>query len=347
MRVLAVPPGPRYSTFDVYRGWVGGLRSLGVDVVEDHFDARLAFYGTVAVPGRNPMAPDDAARMASRGLLASYVQTRPDVVLVVTGAALDPRTLTDLRSAGAFVVLVATESPYLDLEQAMMATRADVVLVNDPTNLERLRAANPNVHYAPAAYDPSLHHPRRPKGPQVDFGFVGTGYRSRIDFFEAVDWFGIDAVLGGGWDGLDWEGAGAGPLRRLIVGGPHDWPRERTAALYARCKVSANLYRHECLGDAPEEFTANGWAMGPREVELAACGTFFVREPRGEGDALLPMLPTCSDPAEFGDHVRWWASHDAEREQAAGLAREAVADRSFAHIARRLLEELDRRPVTV
>jgi spore maturation protein CgeB len=349
MRVLAVPPGPRYSTYDVYRGWVAGLRALGVDVVEDGFDARLEYYGTVAAPGAKPLAGEDAARLASRGVLASYVEARPDVVLVITGMALDPRTLVDLRAAGATVVLVCTESPYLDLEQAMAATRADLVLVNDPVNLDRLRAANANVHWAPAAYDPTLHRPIAPAGPPVDFGFVGTGYRSRIDFLEAVDWTCIDAVLGGGWDGdLGWPGVTAdSPIRPFIAGGPHDWPRTRTAALYARSRVGANLYRHDCLGQGPEALTAAGWAMGPREVELAACGTFFIREPRGEGDQVLHMLPTCTDPAEFGDLVRWWATHDNERQAAAAAARAAVADRTFTAIANRLLEELDRQPVTV
>lgn len=33
--------------------------------------------------------------------------------------------------------------------------------------------------------------------------------------------------------------------------------------------------------------------------KLAACGTFFARDPRPEGDELFPMLPTFTDPGEF------------------------------------------------
>ena len=58
---------------------------------------------------------------------------------------------------------------------------------------------------------------------------------------------------------------------------------DATVDLYSSCKISANFYRRE---GAPGVST-DGWAMGPREVELAACGTFFLRQPRGEGDELF------------------------------------------------------------
>ena len=39
-------------------------------------------------------------------------------------------------------------------------------------------------------------------------------------------------------------------------------------------------------------------------MELAATGTYFLREPRGEGDEILHMLPTFDGPAEFEDKLR-------------------------------------------
>jgi hypothetical protein len=82
--------------------------------------------------------------------------------------------------------------------------------------------------------------------------------------------------------------------------------------------------------------------MGPREVELAALGVAFLRDPRGEGDELLPMLPTFDGPDDFADKLRWWLSHDRERDEAALKAQAAVADRTFANHAAQLLRLLER-----
>ena len=101
-----------------------------------------------------------------------------------------------------------------------------------------------------------------------------------------------------------------------------------------QAKTSLNLYRRE----HSEGAHADGWAVGPREVELAACGTFFFRDPRGEGDELFPHLPTVTTPQAFAEELRWWLDHDDERVDAADLARKAVADRSFTDSTRRLLD---------
>ena len=67
---------------------------------------------------------------------------------------------------------------------------------------------------------------------------------------------------------------------------------------------------------------------------MAACGLFFLRDPRGEGDEVLDMLPTFTSPEEASDLLRYWLSRPDERQVLADKAREAVADRSFdAHAA--------------
>jgi hypothetical protein len=109
------------------------------------------------------------------------------------------------------------------------------------------------------------------------------------------------------------------------------------ARLYRSAKVTANLYRKE----TSEGGQAAGWAMGPREVELAACGSFFMREPRGEGDDLFPMLPTFTTPAEFESQLRWWLAHPEERKAASVAARAAIADWTFTNTAARLLSIVD------
>lgn len=220
-------------------------------------------------------------------------------------------------------MILHTECPYEDVNQLTGAAYADLNLINDPTNLDSFRMVCPNSHYLPHAYDPEVHTP----GPAVaeyksDVCFIGSGFPSRVDFLERVDWSGLDFLLAGTWHGLE-------PASPLVpyVAHPLDESIDNDHAVeaYRSAKMSLNLYRTEACAPAYER----GWSMGPREVELAATGTFFVRQPRGEGDELLPMLPTFSEPEELGELCRWWCNHDTERAEAARMAREALADFTF------------------
>ncbi len=335
MRVLVVQPGPHFSVQDVCNGWVAGLRKVGCTVVDFNFNERLNFYASAHTPRDGNMVraftPPEAAQLAAKGIEAAAYEFWPDVVLIISGFFIPPAIYELLRLRGCKVVLVHTESPYEDDRQIPRAGLADLNILNDPTNLERFREVAP-AEYLPHAFDPAVHRPQPPtEGAESDFCFVGTGYDQRAEFFEQVDWTGIDVAIGGNWRRL----ADDSPLRKFLA---HDieecCPNDQTARLYASTKVSANLYRKEATE------SADGWSMGPREVELAACGTFFLREPRGESDDVLAMLPTITTPDEFGDQVRYWLNHPAERDELARRARMAVQGRTFAHNAQRLLELL-------
>jgi len=324
-RALVVRPGPAFSVADVHRGWVTGLKDNGVQVVDFNFDDRLGFFSNALVDHDWELRrafPDTqaAARVTCEGLKAACYDFWPDVVLVISGFFIPPELFDAVRARGHKVVLLHTESPYEDDRQIQRADRADLNIVNDPTNLDRFNEVAPTV-YIPHAYEPAIHYPRPAvDAARSDFCFVGTGYPSRREFLEQVDFTGIDVALAGNWRSLQ-EGHG---LRKYLAHDIEDCcPNDQAAILYASTKASVNLYRKEATA------TADGWAMGPREVELAACGTFFLREPRGEGDEVLRTLPTFEDPADFGDQLRWWLTHDMARSEAARLARAAVADRTF------------------
>lgn len=328
MRILAVHPGPNFSVADVHAGWVHALQGLGVQVADFNLGDRLDFYCS------HIQDKADAVRLACNTLHAVCYQYRPDVVLVTSCLFLTKHHLQVIRARGSRVVILHTESPYEDDIQLQRAAVADLNLVNDPTNLDAFRAVAP-TWYMPHAYRPDRHHPRLGSPEHAsDFCFVGTGFPTRVAFFEAVDWAGLDVAFGGHWQYLDEDS----PLRKFVA---HDLgeclPNEQTAELYAATRASANFYRREAnSGDL-----AWGWAMGPREVELAAMGVFFLRDPRGEGDELLPMLPTFAGPEDFGEQLRWWLAHDRERAAAADVARAAVANRTYEANARRLLALLD------
>lgn len=326
MRALVVQPGPEYSVQDVHRGWVKGLRQVGCQVGEFNLNDRLAFYGAAKLErdGEYVQAFDTASacKLAVKGLEAACYEFWPDVVVIISGFFVDEPVVNLMRAHGHKVILVHTESPYEDDRQLERAQLADLNVLNDPTNIERFREVAPSV-YLPHCFDPDIHFLRNPTpGFESEFCFVGTGYQSRIEFFEQVDFTGIDAKLAGNWKQVA-DDSSLLPLLTDVRGECCD--NTDTATYYTSTQASANLYRRE----ANDAATADGWSVGPREVELAACGTWFARSPRGESDELFPMLPTFTDPRELGGLIRWAITHEDEREDAALKASCAIEDRTF------------------
>jgi hypothetical protein len=324
-----------FSVHDVYVGYVEALRALGQQVAEFNLADRLNFYSEALVedsPGvfRRALKGDQVKELAINGLYSALYKTQPDVLLVISGFFVPPELLDLARARGTAVVLLHTESPYEDKRQLELAPHANLNLLNDPVNIAAYQEFGPAV-YLPHAYRPAAHHPGVAV-PELacDFGFVGTGYASRIEFFEAMKLDGLQVLLAGNWQQL----AKDSPLRAHV---PHDiahcFDNEQTADLYRSARVGLNMYRRE----AQHADLVDGWAMGPREVEMAACGLFFLRDPRGEGDEVLHMLPTFDSPAEAGELLRWYLAHDDERTKLADQAREAIADRTFSHFAAALL----------
>lgn len=345
MRWLIGHPGPHFSVHDLYEGWTEALRGLGEQVFTFNLGDRISFYDAVYIEagvtdeqGRPAMQKalkrEVALDTAAHEILRPAFLCWPDVVLLVSAFWYPPYLLDIMRGRGMTVVLLHTESPYQDDEQLERAAHADLNLLNDPVNIEAYRDLAP-AEYMPHAYRPSVHHPAEAgAGKKWDFSFIGTGFPSRVAFFEQMDLAGLDVHFGGPWLGLPPDS----PLR--------DWTattldncvgNEDTAEIYRQSRTSLNLYRRE----SEDTHEGEGWAMGPREVELAATGTWFTRDPRPESDELFPMLPSYTGPDEASDQIRWALAHPAEREKAAGLAREAVAGRTFDANAKRLLQLLD------
>jgi spore maturation protein CgeB len=342
MRWLVAHPGPGFSVHDVFVGWVEALRDLGEQVLIFNLDDRLCFYDSVVMPTSTPgefrkaLTPAQAIELATSGLAAALFKTRPDVLLVVSGFFTDTDLLDQARRYGTKVVLLCTESPYEDARQLQLAGHADLVLLNDPTNLEDFRAVTQAV-YAPHAYRRLIHHPGGE--PSCDLVFIGTGYPSRVGFFEAMGLDGVDVVLGGNWQGLSMDS----PLRGFIGHAVDECvDNDQAANAYRSARCGINLYRRE----ADDADHLAGWAMGPREVEMAACGLFFLRDPRPEGDQVLSMLPTFAGPQEAGEQLRWYLQRPTLRRELAASAMGAIKDRTFANSATQLLRLFDRAPAT-
>lgn len=347
MRWLVGHPGPQFSVHDLYEGWVEALRQLGEDVYPFNLGDRLSFYDAAHVEAagitdehgnkamRKAMTRETAIETAADGIFRTLYKCWPHVVLLVSGFFTPPWMLDLIRDRGHKVVLLHTESPYQDDEQLIRAKSADINLVNDPANIGAYKALGPAA-YMPHAYRPLIHHPAPPGSqPEYDLAFVGTGFPSRREFFERMDLAGLNVRLAGLWPDIPPES----PLRAWTPAEGDDCMDNADAArIYQRTRCGINFYRRE----AEENHAGEGWAMGPREVELAACGTFFVRDPRGEGDDVLSMLPTFTSPEQAGDLIRWYVAHPDDRERRALAAREAIAERTFINNAKALMRMIEK-----
>lgn len=340
MRALVVAPGPNFSVADVYRGWAEGLAALGVETRLFELDTLLQWYSTAHQQDASgawvqPYEEEQVAQLAAGHIRAECYAWWPDLVVVVSGFFMYPMLVDMMRDRGHKVVLVATEEPYettRTLDKARWGW--DAVVLNDPANLELYQEQlDCPVFYGPHCYRPDVHKPG-PGTRQSDVAFVGTGYPSRQRFLERVDWTGLDLVLAG-----NWEHSSPQLLDRLVHGETECIDNVDAVGLYQGALASFNLYRLE--DDGGLNSGADGWAIGPREVELAATGTWFARQSRPESDELFPMLPTFDSPEELGDLLRWAKANPDLRQSAADRARAAVADRTFPKNAERLLRALD------
>jgi spore maturation protein CgeB len=346
MRWLIGHPGPQFSVHDLYEGWREALQALGEEVYSFRLDDRLQFFDAAfhevpevtngdGQPGfRKSLSRGQAIQNAAEGILSAAYQTWPDVILLISAFFIPPLYLDIFRDRGHKVVLLHSESPYQDDEQLIRAAHADINLLNDPVNIAAYREFGPAA-YMPHAYRPKVHYPAGPGAAKKwDLAFVGTGFPSRVQLFEQLDLHGLDVYLAGPWMDLpensrlrDW----ADPRPNGCV------DNAETAEIYRQAKCGINLYRQE----SEEAHRGEGWACGPREIEMAACGLWFTRDSRGEGDELFPMLPRFHSPQEASDLIRWYAAHDDHRERQAAMAREAIADRTFTSNARKLLAMLN------
>jgi spore maturation protein CgeB len=326
---------------------------------------RLTFYGRARMP--DDMTPcehghvpthqavtegSEIIRMAVDGLYRECFLFWPEVLFFVSGFYMTPELLQVMRTRRIKIVILHTESPYQDEEQMARGELADLNLLNDPVNLEAWKDLDVPVAYMPHAYDPDIHFPDwRASRFETDFLFVGTLFRSRAEFFSRIDFSGLTASFGGsGWD-LAMAEYPEVVTRvvdqqlnyRLVDYLSHALdccvPNEETARLYRTARAGINFYRRE----SEENQTGKGWAMGPREVEMAASGLFFLRDPRPEGDELFDgVLPTFSSAEEASALLHLWVKDPRMRERAAQLAYERVAARTFDNNARRaqtLMEE--------
>ncbi|MGE0363370.1 MAG: glycosyltransferase [Vicinamibacterales bacterium] len=367
-RVLVVHPGATWSTADVFDGLTHGLRHWGCEVIEYRLDGRMAheFRATAALYRRSkqlhkdvPIKPDriDTLYKASAEAVSVALIKKADAVIVISAMFFHPAAILMLRRANTKVVFMCTESPY-DLEHELrladLITKQDDyagqlvnplsgVWTNERSSVAAFQSVNPRSGYLKHAWHPERHTPIPGALDATvaahDVVFVGTGgaaFKERTEFFETIDWTGIDLGLYGTWDGL----SARSPLRPYVRAS--EVTNVMAAALYRRAKINLNFYRKsKGAGPNASRLTTVAESLNPRAYELAACGAFHLSDPRAEvAETFGALVPTFTTAGEAEALIRQWLADDAGRAAVAAQLPARVAEDSWVHRARQVIGDL-------
>ena len=347
MRVLLVHPGASWSTADVEAGLRYGLERHGVDVIQYRLDNRIEHasrFLNAAVrraqkgnPSIQKPTTADIIYLAGSGTLERALRFEVDAVLVVSAMFLHPDIVMMLKRAGLRVATLFTESPYDSEKELAFARLVDGCWTNERSALEAFRAVNPNSGYLPHAWHPERHRPGPvdPETPRQDVVFVGSGFSERIEWFNAIDWTGIDLGLYGSWASLP----SRSPLRRFVKGGQVD--NVEAAALYRAAKMGLNLYRQSVGSSRQTPRITYAESLNPRAYELAACGAFHLSDYRPEVEEVFgATVPTFRTPQDAEALIRRWLPDEAGRASLAKQLPARVAESSWTARAARVIGDL-------
>jgi len=334
MRILLVYPGPTHSTYDVANGYDLALRALGHTVEAFAYHKYITFYDAAltAQAANNPQyqkEAGDAFFLASERVALRVVDFVPDVVLVIAGGALHRRAHELVHRLGVPIVLLLTESPYIDGTQAQIIRHGHIAaaLTNDKNSVIPLaEATGVRVEYLPHSFNPTVHHPGAPdESLLTDVLFHGTLWPERVALFAGLEKLPNARISGYTLDST--------ATQQDLVDNKH------LARLYQSTKIALNHHRvytdteHAPLGDQA------AYSLGPRAYEIAACGAFQLC------DATRPELtevfgdsvPTYTDAADLRRKIEYYLARDCERIDHALRAWYAVRDCTFEHRAAQIL----------
>lgn len=350
MKLLVVGPGASWSTADVEAGLRYGLEQHGVHVVQYRLDQRIersqrwlhAAWRRASKTNRGLEKPTtaDVFYQAGIGTLEQALRHQVDAVVVVSAMFLHPDVIILMKRAGLRVTVLFTESPYDTERELPIAKLVDGCWTNERSVVDAFRSVNQNSGYLPHAWLPGrhVHEPQRDDAqlPAHDVVFVGSAFRERIAWLEAIDWSDIDLGLYGNWAAL--------PARhrlRQFVHGHGPIGNQATAALYRRAKVTINLYRtSKGFGkDAPA--ISHAESLNPRAYELAACGAFSVSDYRAEVPEVFgDLVPTFSTAYEASSLMRRWLADPEGRARVQAALPATVAESSWVHRAARVIGDV-------
>lgn len=319
-------------------GVLEGLRAAGVPCAEFRLDGRIQRthdFLHFLWRRQKRQAPDrawpkptpaDVVFQASQGLVERALERGCTDVLAVSAMYLMPDRLELARRAGLRVWLLCTETPYDLGEELRVARLVDGVWTHERTAVDTFRQVNPNVAYLPHAWRQGVHDETHAVPEQTaDVLFCGSLFRERVQWFEAIDWRGIDLALYGTPELLPPRSA----LRQAVRGGLV--PNAELVPLARGAKVVLNLFRQPPAGAVAE-------SLNPRCYEMAAARVCLISDHRPElaerfGDA----VPTFASPEEAGALIRALLADPARRAACAARAAAAVAEATWHARARTMI----------
>ena len=330
-KIVFVWPAAEMSVSDVARGYRGALARAGHDVIDFKLHNRFKYHAAAlaASPGGDRSGDMGLlSREATDGIAAFVLTHEPDLVCIVSGMSFHPNGLVYLRKMGVPTVTIFTESPYDDAEQIAFAeVYPEMVCATQDEASARARG----WIYLPPAFDPEIHFtvPRSDEF-ACDVFMVATGWQSRQDALEAVDWRGIDARLYGHWPGVTPES----PIFKLVRWTPRGsmlLSNTVVAHAYASAKICLNIHRDASTKAFTGESAAvkrDGYSVNPRVIEIAACGGFMLTDHREDLHRVFSGIdvPTF-DAQRRGDleyQIRWWLSRPDARQRIAAQMHDAV-----------------------
>ncbi|RLC82302.1 MAG: hypothetical protein DRJ03_19250 [Chloroflexi bacterium] len=343
MKILIAFPGPRHSTIDVANGWSAALAELGHDVTEFRFSYLIDFFITAYQAWERAHPNNPGAKFtneqwqaaASKQLIVQAVHDRPDIVLMISGMQYHPIAFRLLHNLKIPIVLILTESPYMDNRQLLMMDRggANLTFTNDKASVKPLSGFCPVV-YLPHSYNPATHYSGPAHGDyETDIYFCGTLFPDRLEQFSEL-------LSDRSHMQTEYDAYIIGPTNHR--GGVELIDNAENAEWYRGTKIALNHHR-VWMGDLrADEGTLPGgaaYSLNPRAYEIAACGAFqLCDDQRPELKKVFgDSIATYNGKADMMDKIKYYLAHDAERKQMAKRANELVRNCAFINRAQEIL----------
>ena len=339
MRILLTYPGSAFSTYDVAAGYERALKKAGHEVSVFNYHDQLTFYQeslkywVTENPNFEPH-PNMFLVMASERLVIDVVDFVPDIVLIVSGFALHRRAYDLIHNLCIPIVLLLTESPYQDKDQAIIIEKGHVKLAftNDKSSVENL----PGLRvYLPHSFDPTVHFPFE-VGDQykTDVFFHGTLWPERRELLAGLSE--TEGITIGGFDPCHLNAALARTAHKDII------DNADLARWYNGTKIAINHHRTFVGTDGDgghRHINGGAWSLGPRAYEIAACGVFqLCDDTRPElKEVFGDTVAIYSDRADLEDKISYYLGHESERKDMAQGAFNKLLKCSFDARAKRIL----------
>ncbi|MBP2002135.1 spore maturation protein CgeB [Paenibacillus shirakamiensis] len=267
---------------------------------------------------------------------------RPDLVLVLDGMELAVSEMEAVRAQGIRSAVWLTDDPYYTDITMNIAGYYDHVFtleLNSVAFYQQMGCAN--VHYLPFGAFTDHYQPVRTLSKiRREISFIGSAYWNRVHFFSPVikelmnDGLSINGIW---WDRLPEFSEYSDRIELGKWMGP-----EETAETYSGSKIVINLHR------AHDDDTVNNNTVrlsaaspNPRTFEISACATLQLVDRRSDlARFYIPgvEIETFDSPQEMMDKVRFYLTHEKERQKIALRALERTyREHTYANRVNQLL----------